>query len=461
MHVMEKFMNENIFREYDIRGIADIDLTNEVVYEIGKAFGFYLKKNNQISMSISGDVRNTTERIKKAFIDGVLSQSINVVDMGVLPTPVNYYSLYNSNIKNSVQVTGSHNPSDFNGLKISYNKKPFYGTMIQEIKDIIIHKKYLEDEIKGTLTSTDILQGYHKYMIENFSFDKKVKVVMDCGNAVGAVNAPAIYKDLGIELTELYCTVDPSFPNHHPDPTVDDNLSDVINLMKTGKFDVGIAFDGDADRIVAVDDRGNIVRADILLSILAKFVVKKGDTVVYDVKCSKSLEDVLNKLEANPLMWKTGHSLIKNKMIDSKSKIGGEMSGHIFYADKYFGFDDGIYVGLRLIEILSNSNIKLSEIVSEIPKYISTPEIRIDCSSDEQKIDISNKMIDYFKNKYDCVTIDGVRIKYNHGWALIRSSNTQPVIVFRFESNSEKNLDKIKNEVFSKLYEFSGIKYSG
>ena len=284
---------------------------------------------------------------------------------------------------------------------------------------------------------------------------------MDCGNAVGGVIAPEIYKKLGIDLKELYCNVDSSFPNHHPDPTVDSNLLDVIDLMKSGDYDVGIAFDGDADRIVAVDDKGNIVRADILLSILTKFVINKNDTVVYDVKCSKSLEDVISKLGAIPLMWKTGHSLIKNKMIESKSKIGGEMSGHIFFADKYFGFDDGIYVGLRLIEILSNNNIRLSDLLSEIPKYISTPEIRIDCISDEQKDEVTTKMVNYFIDKYDCDTIDGIRIKYSHGWALVRSSNTQPVIVFRFESNSVDNLEKIKNEVFGKLKEFGDFEFNG
>jgi phosphomannomutase/phosphoglucomutase len=292
-------------------------------------------------------------------------------------------------------------------------------------------------------------------MYDNIFINKKLRVVMDCGNAVGGIIAPEIYKNFNIELKELFCDVDPSFPNHHPDPTVDSNLKDIIKEMKTGKYDVGIAFDGDADRIVAVDNLGNIIRADILLAFLLKFVVKQNDSVVYDVKCSKSLEDVIELIGAKPIMWKTGHSLIKNKMIESKSKIGGEMSGHIFFSDRYFGFDDGIYVGLRLLEILSKSDLSLAEMIRDIPRYISTPEIRVDCLNDEEKIEISNKLINYFKNKYDCCKIDGVRISFPYGWALIRSSNTQPVIVFRFEADSEQNLDKISNEILSKAKEYN------
>ena len=448
-------MNKNIFREYDIRGIADTDLTNDTVYLIGKAFGSYLYKNNHNSLSISGDVRKTTARIKKSFIEGALSQGINVCDIGTLPTPVNYFSLYNTDIVNSVQITGSHNPSDYNGLKISFNKKPFYGRNIRNLLKIIEKEDFISNVNPGELSKADILNDYKNFMYENISIDKKLKVVMDCGNAVGGIIAPEIYKNFNIELKELFCDVNPDFPNHHPDPTVDSNLKDIINVMKTGTYDVGIAFDGDADRIVAVANNGEIIRADILLAFFLKFVVKKGDSVVYDVKCSKSLEDVINEIEAEPIMWKTGHSLIKDKMINSKSKIGGEMSGHLFFSDKYFGFDDGIYVGLRLLEILSNTNYCLSDIISSIPKYYSTPEIRIDCKDDDEKILVSLKMINYFKNKYDCCEIDGVRINYSNGWALIRSSNTQPVIVFRFEADNETNLKKIKNEVLDKAKEYN------
>lgn len=451
----EIFMNSHIFREYDIRGIADTDLTNETVFLIGKAFGSYLIQHNHYSLSISGDVRKTTKRIKDTFINGAIGQGIDVTDLGTLPTPTNYFSLYNTKIINSVQVTGSHNPSEYNGLKISFNKKPFYGKDIKKLLEIIKNNDFVDNEEKGSLSHFNILDNYKSYMYDNIFINKKLRVVMDCGNAVGGIIAPEIYKNFNIELKELFCDVDPSFPNHHPDPTVDSNLKDIIKEMKTGKYDVGIAFDGDADRIVAVDNLGNIIRADILLAFLLKFVVKQNDSVVYDVKCSKSLEDVIEMIGANPIMWKTGHSLIKNKMIESKSKIGGEMSGHIFFSDRYFGFDDGIYVGLRLLEILSKSDLSLAEMIRDIPKYISTPEIRVDCLNDEEKIVISNKLINYFKNKYDCCEIDGVRISFPYGWALIRSSNTQPVIVFRFEADNEQNLDKISNEILSKGKEYN------
>ena len=467
---MVKFMNENIFREYDIRGIADIDLTDEVVYLIGKAFAYYLIKNNNKFLSISGDVRNTTNRIKTSFINGAISEGVDVFDMGVLPTPVNYFSLYDTSkqtVHNSVQVTGSHNPSEYNGLKISFNKKPFYGKLIQELKNIIetkidLDSNYLQyKKTKGRIYKWNILDNYYNYICGNFNIEKNINIVMDCGNAVGGIIAPKIYKSLGINVKELYCDVDPGFPNHHPDPTVDSNLKDIIKLMKTGKYDVGIAFDGDADRIVAIDEKGNIIRADILLAVLLEDIINENDTVVYDVKCSKSLEDTIKRLKGKPLMWKTGHSLIKNKMIETKSKIGGEMSGHIFFADKYYGYDDGIYVGLRLVDLLSKSNKKLSEYVEAIPKYISTPELRIDCKSDEEKNIVTSNIVDYFSQKYDCNTIDGVRINYSHGWALVRSSNTQPVIVCRFESNSLEDLEQIKLEVFSKIKEFGDFKLDG
>jgi len=448
-------MNNNIFREYDIRGIADIDLDNDTVYLIGKAFGKHLIINKHKFLSISGDVRKTTDRIKKSFIKGVLSQGVDVCNLGILPTPVNYFSLYNTNIVNSVQITGSHNPSEYNGLKFSFNKKPFYGKDIQNLQRTIEKKEFISDATVGKLFQNNILDDYKQFMYANIKIDKKLKVVMDCGNAVGGIIAPEIYKNLNVELNELYCDVNPDFPNHHPDPTVDSNLKDMIDIIKSGVYDVGIAFDGDADRIVAVSNKGEIIRADILLAFFLEFVVKKNDTVVYDVKCSKSLEDIIKRLGAEPIMWKTGHSLIKNKMIDSKSKIGGEMSGHIFFSDKYFGFDDGIYVGLRLLEILSKSSLSLSEMISIIPKYFSTPEIRIDCKDDNEKRIVSLELINYFKNKYQCCEIDGVRINYPYGWALIRSSNTQPVIVFRFEADTNSNLIKIKDEVLNKAKEYN------
>ena len=450
-------MNEDIFRTYDIRGVVDRDFNPELIFSIGKAFGTFLKNNNQNIMSISGDVRHTTQKLKDDFINGVLCVGVNVCDMGDLPTPVNYFSLFHTNIPNSVQITGSHNPSEYNGFKLSYNKKPFYGDDIQDLKVIIKNSNYFISDIKGSLEKNTILAEYSSFIYSNININKKIKVAMDCGNAAACLIAPNIFKKMGIELVELYCDIDPDFPNHHPDPTVDSNLDDLRKIVVDENCNLGIAYDGDADRVVIVDECGKIIRSDILIALFVEKIISKGDSVVYDVKCSKALEETINKYEGNPIMWKTGHSHIKNKMLETKSKIGGEMSGHIFFADKYFGFDDGIYVSLRLIELLSNTNENISKMVSKIPIYTSTPEIRIDCIDDNEKRYICEKAVDFFTKSYKCITIDGARIKFPNGWALVRSSNTQPVIVCRFEADSEDNLKIIKDIVFNKLKEYAKI----
>ena len=451
-------MNTNIFREYDIRGIVQNDFSEEVVVNIGKAYGSILINNNESNVSISGDIRYSTKRLKDNLIDGLLSTGINVYDMGILPTPLNYFSLYHTDIKNSIQVTGSHNPKEYNGFKISFNKKPFFGEDIKKIKSIILNNLYTKKINKGIYSKMDVIDDYISTIKSKINIKRDMSCIMDCGNSVGGLIAPYLFRELGINVTEMYCDINPDFPNHHPDPTVDSNLFDIINKMKSSNYDLGIAFDGDADRVIALDEKGSIIRSDILLSLFLPTVITKGDTVVYDVKCSKALEDMIIKYNGIPLMYKTGHSLIKNKMIESKSKLGGEMSGHIFFADKYYGYDDGIYVALRLIEILSGKDKKLSEYVSKVPKYISTPEIRIDCKDDEEKFCLVEKLVSYFKDKFRCNLIDGIRIEFDNGWGLIRASNTQPVIVCRFEANSNDAVNQIKEIIFDKIEYFGGDK---
>ena len=280
---------------------------------------------------------------------------------------------------------------------------------------------------------------------------------MDCGNAAGAINAPEIFRDLGVELTELYCEPDGTFPNHHPDPTVEKNLADLITTMRSGSYDVGIAFDGDADRIGVVDETGNIIWADQLLTLFLPEVLDPGGEIIYDVKCSQALEDMIKRYGGKPVMWKTGHSLIKQRMADLGCKLGGEMSGHIFFADDYFGYDDAIYVAARLVQLLSRSEKTLSELKAEIPIYYSTPEMRLEAESDEEKFRIAKKAVDYFQDAYDCSTVDGVRIRFGDGWGLVRSSNTQPVIVCRFEANSPERMKEIKDLVMAKLQEFGNL----
>ena len=288
-------------------------------------------------------------------------------------------------------------------------------------------------------------------IVDKISIDNRMKVAMDCGNAAGALMAPEIFRKMNIDLTELYCEVDGTFPNHHPDPTVKENLVDLIKLMKEGNHNIGVAFEGDADRVGVVDDKGEIIWADQLMALFLPDILEEGDEILYDVKCSQALEDMIHRYGGKPIMWKTGHSLIKQKMTELKCKLGGEMSGHIFFADDYFGYDDAIYVAARLVQLVSKSGKKLSELSAEIPKYYSTPEMRMACESDVEKFRIAKEAAEYFIAKHDCSTVDGVRIKFGDGWGLVRASNTQPVIVCRFEANSQERMEEIKELVLSKL----------
>tara|TARA_Y100000814_G_scaffold223285_1_gene167276 strand:- start:29 stop:931 length:903 start_codon:yes stop_codon:yes gene_type:complete len=293
---------------------------------------------------------------------------------------------------------------------------------------------------------------------EKINIERPMKVVMDCGNAAGCINAPSVFNGLGIETKELYCDPDGTFPNHHPDPTIVENLVDLVSEMRTGRYDVGFAFDGDADRVGVVDDTGEIIWADQLMALFLPEIIKNKESVLFDVKCSQALEDLIIHYGGKPIMYKTGHSVIKNKMRELDCKFGGEMSGHIFFADDYYGYDDALYVAARLVQLLSRSAKKLSELKSIIPKYFSTPEIRMEAKNDEEKFQITEKAVQYFTENYDCITIDGVRIKFVDGWGLVRSSNTQPVIVCRFEAKTVERRDEIKTLILDKLNEFGELK---
>ena len=436
-------MNPYIFRKYDIRGKVETDFTPDVVTDLGRAFGTYVKRNGGSRISISGDIRLTTPQLIDNFSKGLLETGITVLTMGIAPTPANYFSMFHLDIDGSVQITGSHNPPEFNGFKISYKQGAFYGDQIQGLKKIINSRDFECGE--GTIEN-DMLKSKIK-------LEKPLKAVIDCGNAAACLTAPEIFKKLEIETTELFCDVDGTFPNHHPDPTEDHNLADLVDEIKSGDYNFGVAYDGDADRVVAVDEKGGIIRSDILMALFLPEVIKNsGDSIVYDVKCSQALEDMINHHGGKPVMWKTGHSLIKDKMKELNVKFAGEMSGHIFFADNYYGFDDAIYVGLRLIELLSNSNRSIKDLVEEVPLYYSTPEIRLDCKDDDEKNDIMEKAFNYFSSKFDYSDVDGIRLKLDDGWALIRSSNTQPVIVCRMEASSKNRLDEYKSMVLDKLF---------
>jgi len=449
-------LNQYIFREYDIRGKVSDDFPPELVEALGKGFGTYIKRSGGQEIALSGDVRLTTPDLMEQFKTGVLSTGVDVIKIGILPTPANYYSMFSIGVAGAVQITGSHNPPEFNGFKLSRDKKAVFGEAIQEIRVIIEKEDYETGE--GTEASYDILTKYKRMIASKIDIKKRMKVVMDCGNAAGAICAPEIFKNLNVDLTELYCDVDGTFPNHHPDPTVKENLADLIDLVKKGSYDIGLAFDGDADRVGVVDETGDIVWADQLLALFLPEVVEEGDEILYDVKCSQALEEMIVKYGGKPVMWKTGHSLIKQRMSELNCKLGGEMSGHIFFADDYFGYDDAIYVAARIVQTLSRTDQKLSQLKAELPKYYSTPEMRLEAESDEEKFRIAKEAVAYFTENYDCSTVDGVRIKFGDGWGLVRSSNTQPVIVCRFEANTAERMEEIQSIVMNKLQEIGKLK---
>jgi len=450
-------VNKFIFREYDIRGKVEDDFPPDIVMNLGRAFGTFIKRSGGQEIALSGDVRLSTPDLINQFKEGVLSTGIDVINIGIIPTPANYYSMFKLDVAGAVQITGSHNPPEFNGFKMSRNKKSVFGKSIQNLREIIEKEDF--ENGSGDEASYKILSDYKNMITSKIKLNRKLKVVLDCGNAAGAVCAPEIFRSLNIDLEELYCDVDGTFPNHHPDPTVEENLIDLMGKMKTGKYDVGIAFDGDADRIGVVDEKGEVIWADQLMALFLPEIVSPGDEILYDVKCSKSLEEMIVKYGGKPVMWKTGHSLVKQKMLDLKCKFGGEMSGHIFFADDFYGFDDGIYVATRLLQTLSRTSKTLSELKDELPKYFSTPEMRLEAKSDEDKFRISESAVKYFTENYNCSTIDGVRINFDDGWGLVRASNTQPVIVCRFEATSVEKMEEYKSLVVSKLKEIGELKF--
>lgn len=446
---MEK-LNPQVFREYDIRGIVDKDLTEEFAEELGKAYGTHIMKNGLSRVTVARDGRLSSERLKSALVQGMISTGCQVTDIGLCPTPVFYFSIFHLNKEGGVMVTGSHNPPDFNGFKICVGKETLYGKQIQNLRKIMEDGAYLSD--KGNADSYEILPYYRDHLLKNLHIKRGLKVVLDAGNGTAGIIAPQLFKDFHCECIELYCEVDGTFPNHHPDPTVMENIRDLIANVKEEKADMGIAYDGDADRIGVIDEQGNVLWGDQLLIIFSREILKvhKGATIIGEVKCSQILYDEISKFGGKPIMWKAGHSLIKHKMKEEGALLAGEMSGHIFFSDRYYGYDDAIYASLRLAEILSATDKRLSEFLQDIPKTFSTPEIRVDCP-DDIKFKVVKKAKEYFKAKYKTVDVDGVRILFDDGWGLIRASNTQPVLVLRFEAFSQEGLMEIKTLVEGKL----------
>lgn len=447
-------MNPAMFREYDIRGIAEVDLTNENVEKLGQGIGTYMRRQGERNATLGRDCRVSSSRLRDALSRGLTKAGINVTDIGECPTPVTYFSMYHLDQEGCVMITGSHNPPDYNGFKICVGRAAIHGDQIQEVRRIIESGQFETGE--GKLTTYDILTPYMDYLVNDFKLRRSIRIVVDAGNGMASDVAPAVFKRLGGQVTELYCWKDGTFPNHHPDPTVVENMRETIDKVLEIKADVGIAFDGDVDRIGVVDDKGKIIWGDRLLILYARALLKKqpGAAIISEVKASKTLYDDIAKHGGRPIMWKTGHSLIKAKMKEENSPLAGEMSGHMFFADRYFGFDDAIYAACRLLEIIDQSDQKLSDMLSDVPQTVVTPEIRVDCPEDK-KFKLVAKVRDYFKShNYKVIDIDGVRVLFDDGWGLLRASNTGPVLVLRFEAPTEERLKEIRQLIEGRLQEF-------
>ena len=439
---MKPSINPQIFREYDIRGIVGTDLTPASVTSIGKAIGTYIRRGNGKNMILGRDVRSSSVEFCNILSKALNSTGCNVIDIGMVPTPVLYFALHHFNADGGVMITGSHNPPEFNGFKISQGFHSLYGEKVQELKGLIEVNDF--EVGTGTTQQQPVLAEYMEKICSILEIPRKIMVVVDGGNGCFGIIGPDLLKKLGQTPIELFSEPDGTFPNHHPDPTVSEHLTDLIEKVRLENAELGIGFDGDADRIGVVDEKGNILWGDQLLTIFARDILSRnpGATIVGEVKCSQNLYKDIKKNGGVPVMTAAGHSLIKNKMRETGALLAGEMSGHICFADNYYGFDDAIFAACRVLQIVAQSNTKVSEMLADLPETAYTPEIRIDCP-DDQKFKIVRELTEIFREKYEVVDIDGVRVNFDDGWALIRASNTQPVLVLRLEAVTKERLKEL------------------
>ncbi len=440
-------MNKAILREYDIRGHVKKDLTDDVVLSIGRAFATLMRENDKKKASLGRDCRLTSEHYRNLLIEGMVDGGLEVLDLGVVPTPLFYFSLFKLDVDGGIMVTGSHNPPEYNGFKIAIGKSTIFGEKIKYLGKIIEEKRFVKG--KGSVKQYEgIIEDYYNFLRKDIKLTTRFKVVVDAGNGTGGYVACPILREFGQEVIELYCEMDGNFPNHFPDPTIESYMEKLKETVVREGADCGIAFDGDADRIGVVDDKGKIIWGDYLMIIFARDILKerKGAYFVSEVKCSKNLFEDIERHGGKAIMWKAGHSLIKQKMKEVGALLAGEMSGHMFFADRYYGYDDAIYASLRLLEVMEKERRPLSDLLSDLPKMYATPEIRIDCP-DEIKFSVIERLKEIYRGKFEMIDIDGVRVLFRDGWALARPSNTQPVIVLRFEAESEESLKRLEKMV--------------
>ncbi len=439
-------LKPTIFREYDIRGIAATDLASDDVAVLGRAIGTYLQRGAGRRINLGRDCRLSSTRLRDALADGLVASGCEVTDIGVVPTPLLYYSVFHLRSDGAVMITGSHNPAEYNGFKVVSGKATIYGEEIQKIYRMIEAGDLASGA--GSCRQEDVSDAYVDEVARQFSWKRRIPVALDAGNGTAGPLMRRILRRLNCDAIELFFDMDGNFPNHHPDPTVEKNLTRLAEAVRSSGAELGIAFDGDSDRIGAIDETGRVIWGDYLLLIYAREILRRkpGSTFIGEVKCSQVLYDELRRLGGNAIMYRTGHSLIKAKMKEEHAELAGEMSGHMFFADRYRGYDDALYAACRLMEIVADSGKPLSAQLAGLPELVSTPEIRVDCP-DEIKFDVVARVAAQFSKTHEVVTVDGVRVLFPEGWGLARASNTQPVLVLRFEARSAERLAEYREAV--------------
>lgn len=439
-------MQSNIFREYDIRGLVDQEISDQDVITLGRSIGTYMEQHGVRRITLGRDCRLSGDRYRDLLLEGLLATGRQVLDVGVCPTPLLYYSVWHYETEGGVMITASHNPPQYNGFKVLAGKSTIHGEEIRKLYDIAMAGQFASG--KGNVQSEEIVGPYSDYVAANIKLAGPLKLAVDAGNGTAGPVAVPLMQRLGIEVLPLYCEMDGRFPNHEPDPTVLENIADLRALVVKEGLRAGVAYDGDSDRVGSVDEQGQPIWGDMLLAIFARSILKDnpGSTFIGEVKCSKNLYDDIKAHGGTPVMWKAGHSLIKQKMAETGALLAGEMSGHMFFKHRWFGFDDAIYASLRLAELLSANPAPLSTWLSDLPPVVSTPEIRVDCP-DDLKFRVVEQVTEEMRKHYEVVDVDGVRVTFPDGWGLVRASNTQPALVMRFEAQSQARLEEIRHLV--------------
>ena len=443
-------MHPGIFREYDIRGIAGEEISEQDAMAIGRAYGTLLVRDDKKKVSVGRDCRKPSAPCSAAFIEGILSTGCDVVDIGTCPTPVLYFSIHHLALDGGAMVTASHNPPEYNGFKLMSGLDSIHSQGLQDLRKIIDTTSYAQGQ--GELSRADVLTPYQEMILGKISLGRKIRLGVDAGNGTGGITALPVLKGLGCEVHDLYCDLDGSFPNHEADPTQKKNLTDLIALVRREGLELGVGYDGDADRIGIVDKDGNVIYGDQLMVIFAREILtrKPGATFISEVKCSMVMYDDIRNRGGNAIMWRTGHSLIKKKMKEEGAALAGEMSGHMFFKDRYYGYDDALYATCRLLEIIADTGLGVDELIRDLPQTFTTPEIRVECP-DTVKFDVVARIVALYKSRQEVIDIDGMRALYDDGWGLVRASNTQPALVLRFEALTEQRLEEIRTEIETDL----------